>query len=177
MSSEIAKDEADSRKERVRMNKEHSANLPKGLFSLRLWVFLLVIGGVLVLFRIYAMDTYHSSRNSIWWTERGRSLIPPTATDIKLRQDILDHYATYTISEDDLQEFLDQRFSSEHVKIDSSQERSAVSPDLIGKEVGSMGWVATEGVVVYCLSASNGGSHNYYHDPKTGKTYQTSAYW
>ena len=31
--------------------------------------------------------------------------------------------------------------------------------------------------VVYTYTVSNGGAHNYYHDTKTGLTYQSSAYW
>ena len=64
----------------------------------------------LTLFRIYGTETHHASRNSIWWSERGRNLIPPAATDITLQQDFLDHYATYTISEKDLNAFLNERF-------------------------------------------------------------------
>ena len=60
---------------------------------------LLLMVLALTLFWIYGTDTHHANRNSIWWSERGRNLIPPVATDITLRQDFLDHYAIYTISE------------------------------------------------------------------------------
>jgi hypothetical protein len=131
----------------------------------------------LILFRIYGTDTHHASRSSIWWTERGRNLIPPTATDITLRQDFLDHYATYTVSEKDLNAFLDKRFARPGEALDSFSERSPAAPMEIGHEVGPLGWIVTEETVVYHCTASNGGGHSYYHDPTTGRTYQSSAYW
>ena len=159
------------------MNSRHPEKRPSRIFSGRVFVLLILVVGGLVLFRIYGMETYHANRNSIWWTERGRNLIPPTAVDIQLRQDLLDHYAVYNVSESDLNAFLNQRFSVNGVEIDSYQERSVVSPLLVGKEIGPMGWMITEDVVVYSYSASNGGGHDYYHDPTTGQTYQESAYW
>jgi len=131
----------------------------------------------LILFRIYGTDTRHASRNSIWWTERGRNLIPPTATDITLRQDFLDHYAIYTVSEKDLNAFLDKRFALPGETLDSFSERRPVKPETIGNAIGPLGWVVTKDTVVYHYTASNGGAHNYYHDTNTGLTYQSSAYW
>lgn len=135
----------------------------------------LVIG--LILFWIYGTNTEHSSRGSIWWTERGRNLIPPAATDITLQQDFLDHYATYTISEKDLNVFLDSRFTSHGKPVDSFSERRPVDPGRIGQVIGRLGFVVTKDTVVYDYAASNGGVHSYYHDPTTGLTYQSSAYW
>ncbi len=86
---------------------------------LALWVVF-----ALILFRIYGTETHHASRNSIWWSERGRNLIPPAATDITLQQDFLDHYASYTISEKDLNAFLNERFARDGEMIDSFSERS-----------------------------------------------------
>ena len=43
--------------------------------------------------------------------------------------------------------------------------------------IGRLGWVVTKQTVVYDYAASNGGVHTYYHDPTTGRTYQSSAYW
>jgi hypothetical protein len=123
----------------------------------------------LILFWIYGTDTHHASRSSIWWTERGRNLIPPTATDITLRQDFLDHYATYTVSTKDLNAFLQT--------LDSFSELSPVHPGTIGKVIGPLGWKAPENTVSATHVAGNGGAHNYYHDPKSGLTYQSSAYW
>lgn len=140
-------------------------------------VLALLVIGLLVLFWIYGTNTHHASRNSIWWTQRGRSLIPPTARDITLRQDLLDHYAVYTVSERDLNVFLDQRFVGPGETLDSFRERSPARPDLIGKAIGPLGWVVTETTVSYTYYASNGGGHDYYHDTKTGLTYQRSAYW
>jgi hypothetical protein len=129
------------------------------------------------LFRIYGTNTHHASRSSIWWPERGRNLIPAAAIDITLRRDLLDHYATYTITEKDLNAFLDQRFARPGEKLDSFSERSPVKPVDIGKAIGPFGWVVTENTVMYSYFASNGGGHHYYHDTKTGQTYQKSAYW
>ena len=123
----------------------------------------------LILFWIYGTDTHHASRSSIWWTERGRNLIPPPATDITLRQDFLDHYATYTVSTKDLNAFLQT--------LDSGSELSPVRPDTIGKVIGPLGWKATENTVSHTYVVGNGGAHNYYHDTKSGLTYQSSAYW
>lgn len=131
----------------------------------------------LILFRIYGVDSHHEGRKSIWWPERGRNLIPPTAVDITLRRDLLDHYATYTVSEQDLNAFLDERFARDGKAIDSLAERQPVDPADVGKAVGPLGWVVTKGTVVYDCIASNGGGHTYYHDPSTGRTYQSSAYW
>ena len=131
----------------------------------------------LTLFRIYGVDTHHSSRGSIWWPERGRNLIPPTATDITLRRDLLDHYATYTVSEKDLNAFLDERFARNGETIDSFSDRRRIDSTQIGNAIGRLGWVVTEETVVYSYTASNGGLHTYYHDPTTGRTYQSSAYW
>ncbi|MFT5301279.1 MAG: hypothetical protein ACI814_002082 [Mariniblastus sp.] len=131
----------------------------------------------LILFRIYGTETHHASRNSIWWPERGRNLIPPAATDITLQRDLLDHYATYTISEKDLNAFLNERFARDGKMIDSFSERSRPTAKRIGNAIGRLGWVVTEKTVVYSYTASNGGGHTYYHDPATGRTYQSSAYW
>ena len=62
-------------------------------------------------------------------------------------------------------------------KLDSFGHRTRANPKLIGKEVGPLGWVVTEDAVLYSYSAINGGGHDYYHDSKTGRTYQDSAYW
>jgi len=135
----------------------------------------LVFAGTL--FRIYGVDTHHARRGSIWWPERGRNLIPPSATDITLRRDMLDHYAIYTISEKDLNAFLDKRFARPGEALESFSERSPSSPKEIGNAIGPFGWKVTTDTVEYTCAASNGGAHHYYHDTKTGRTYQSSAYW
>jgi hypothetical protein len=137
----------------------------------------LIIGCALIVFRTYGTDTHHANRNSIWWPERGRNLIPPTATDITLRRGFLDHYAIYTISERELNAFLDRRFARPGEALDSFSERSPANPENIGKAIGPLGWVGTEDTVEYFYSASNGGGHHFYHDTNTGLTYQDSAYW
>ena len=145
----------------------------KGCFIILALV--MVLAGIL--FWIYGTDTHHAGRSSIWWTERGRNLIPPTATDITLRQDLLDHYATYTVSTKDLNAFLYRRFARPGETLDSFSELSPVRPDTIGKVIGPLGWKVTESAVSHTYTARNGGAHNYYHDPTTGRTYQSSAYW
>ena len=126
---------------------------------------------------IYGCETHHADRQSIFWSERGRNLIPPDATDITLQQDLLDHYVTYSISEDDLNTFLNRRFARDGEALDSFSERSRVDAAKIGKPIGRLGWVVTEDTVVYDYFTSNGGVSTFYHDPTTGSTYQSSAYW
>jgi len=160
----------------------HPPPLPKaprrGLF-LKVGIPILGVPTViaLVLFIIYGTDTRHKSRSSIWWTERGRGLIPPDAIDIILRQDILDHYAIYRVSEKDLNKFLDKRFARPGAVLNSFSERRPATSATIGNIVGPLGWKVTADTVSYSYAASNGGTHNYYHDTKTGLTYQSSAYW
>jgi len=113
----------------------------------------------LTLFRIYGVDTHHASRGST------------------LRRDLLDHYATYTVSEKDLNAFLDKRFARPGEKLDSFSERSPAKPETVGKAIGPLGWVVTKDTVVYTYYASNGGGHTYVHDTNTGRTYQRSVYW
>ena len=132
---------------------------------------------VITLFWIYGTSTHHKNRESIWWSERGRNLIPPAATDITLQQDFLDHYATYTIEESQLNDFLDKTFAYDGKILDSFSERSPAKPENIGNPIGRMGWIVTEDTVIYSYAAGNGGVHTYYHDPQTGRTYQESAYW
>ena len=131
----------------------------------------------LVFFRVYGTDTRHASRGRIWWPERCRSLTPPTATDITLRRDPLGHHAIYTVTENDLNDFLDDRFARPGQALDSFRERSLVKPGMIGKEIGPLGWKETKDTVMYSYTASNGGVHEFHHDSKTGLTYQSSAYW
>ena len=137
----------------------------------------LAMGVGLTFFLIYGTHTKHKSRATIWWSERGRNLIPPAATEIILRQDFLDHYAIYRVSEKDLNVFLDQRFAASGNPLNSFSERRPVESAWIGKTTGPMGWKVTASTVFYSFSASNGGTHNYYHDTATGLTYQESAYW
>ncbi|MDA7514593.1 hypothetical protein N9124_01735 [bacterium] len=152
---------------------------PLRRIALKVCVIILALALVFAgtLFRVYGVDTHHASRGSIWWPERGRNLIPPTATNITLRRDLLDHYGVYTLSEKDLNAFLDKRFARPGDVLDSFSERSPANPENIGNAIGPLGWVVTKDTVEYTYYASNGGAHNYYHDTKTGRTYQSSAYW
>ncbi|MEJ6724906.1 MAG: hypothetical protein QNK80_09295 [Akkermansiaceae bacterium] len=152
---------------------------PRRRIILKVCIVILALGLVFAgtLFRIYGVDTHHASRGSIWWPERGRNLIPPTAADIMLRRDLLDHYATYTLSERDLNAFLDKRFARPGEALDSFSERSPAKSKNIGNAIGPLVFILTKSVVVYHYTARNGGLHSYYHDPNTGETYQSSAYW
>ena len=147
--------------------------LAKGCFS----VLALMTVFVLCLLWTYQVESHHSNRDSIWWPSRGRSLIPPTATDITLQRDLLDHRATYKVSEADLNAFLDERFAREGEKLDSYSERSAVDRESFMRSYADLGWVWTEGMVEYHYTTSNGAGSTFLHDPTTGKTYQVSVYW
>ena len=125
----------------------------------------------------YQVESHHSSRDSIWWPSRGRSLIPPTATDITLQRDLLDHRATYTVSEEALNAFLDERFARSGEALDSFSERGGVGREWFMRAYADLGWVWTEDMVQYSYTTSNGAASAYYHDPTTGLTYQVSAYW
>ena len=139
---------------------------------------LILLGALaLSLFRIYGVDTRHKNRNGIWWPERGRSLIPPTATEITLRRDLLDHHATYTVAEKDLNAFLEQRFARNGKALDSQAERGRPKPETIGTPIGPFGWIVTKDTVIYQFDTPNGAVSSYYYDPTTGRTYQNSAYW
>ena len=140
-------------------------------------VLCLIAFAALALYWTYGVDAHFATRAGIWWPERGRNLIPPTATDITLRREPLDHYAVYTVEESDLNAFLDERFEHlawEGETLDSFSERSPVQA---GREIGPFGWTAEEGAVSYDFSTRDGAVSVYYHNPTTGRTYQQSAYW
>lgn len=135
------------------------------------------MGVALTLFWIYGTDTHHTSRNSIWWPTAAQSLIPPAATDITLRQDRLDHYATYKISQADLHDFVKKHFADDGASTLRGTDGKFVDRKMIGTTVGPFGWVVTKDTIVYSYVKRNGTLHEYYHDVKTGSTYQDSAYW
>ena len=136
-----------------------------------------MIGVALTLFWICGTDTHHANLNSIWWPTAARHLIPPAATDITLRQDHLDHYATYTISHSDLYDFVKENFADTRPNVMRQRDETFGSREMIGRKVGPFGWVVTEDTILYRVSNSNGTLHESYHDVKTGLTYQDSAYW
>ena len=121
----------------------------------------------------FALDTHHDTRDSIWWNDRCRDLIPEAATDITLQRDLLDHRAVYMIREEQLVAFLNERFDV----VDAYAERSQMDPSKIGQPIGDLGWVVTPGSVSYSYAASNGGVSSYFHDPVSLRTYQESAHW
>ena len=137
----------------------------------------LIAVGVACLLWVYQVESHHSSRDGIWWPSRGRSLIPPTATEITLQRDLLDHRATYRVSEADLNAFLDERFAIGGEKLDSYSERSAVDREAFTRAYADLGWEWIAGMVEYHYATSNGAGSTYLHDPATGLTYQVSAYW
>ena len=142
-----------------------------------LFVLAILVTLVLAAVWTYGTTTSHADRDSIWMSDHGRSLIPPTAREIRLQRDFLDHRALYTISEAELNAFLDQRFSNGREPLDSYSERSPLGPSQVGQVIGPLGWTATEHAVSYSFFTPNGAASNFYHDPKTGLTYQESAYW
>tara|TARA_B100000745_G_C19873119_1_gene291095 strand:- start:113 stop:400 length:288 start_codon:yes stop_codon:yes gene_type:complete len=90
----------------------------------------------LVLFWLYGVDSHHKNRNSIW-PDRGRNRIPPTATAITLQRDLLEHSATYTVAENDLNAFLDDRFALNGGVIDYFiSKRGHPGPKDIGNAIG-----------------------------------------
>lgn len=138
-------------------------------------VSLLLLSGLgLALGRVYGLDTHHDTRADIWWPSDGVSLIPPTATDITLRRDTLDHFALYTVSRADLNAFLDRRFAREGETLDSASVKGTFEA---GRVVGPFGWVAEEGACSFTYTTPNGAASHFYHNPSTGLTYQESAYW
>jgi hypothetical protein len=137
-------------------------------------IILLIAGIAVTLGRVYNLDTHHDTHSDIWWLSDCTSRIPPTATDITLRREPLDHFALYTVSASDLHAFLDQRFAGEGETLDSARDSSRVEA---GEEVGPFGWVAEEGAVSFSYTTPNGASSHFYHNPSTGLTYQQSAYW
>ncbi|MEC7582764.1 MAG: hypothetical protein VYE77_00470 [Planctomycetota bacterium] len=137
----------------------------------------LVLAVAVPLFWVYGLDTRHPNRDSIWWGERVHSLTPPGATDITLQRDFLDHYALYTVTEKDLNAFLDKRFADGGETLNSFAERDKPRASLVGKPIGPFDWVVTEDTVVYHYTMSNGATSTFYHDPTTGQTYQDSAHW
>ena len=136
---------------------------------------LVVIVGLGVL-RVFILDSSHETTRTIL-PGRTKDLIPPTATEITLQRDLLDHYALYTVTEEDLNAFLDERFSWEGSSIRSFEDRSPVRSDRVGTVIGRLDWLVTEPTVVYSYADRNGAVSTYYHDPTTGRTYQASAHW
>ena len=128
------------------------------------------------LYWFYGMESRHENRNTVW-PLRGRSLIPPAASDITLHRDLLTHYAVYTIPEKELNEFLDERFAFPDEDMNSFSERSRPREEIICKPFGRFDFPITEETVLYSYPASNGGVSDYYHNPTTGQTYQVSEYW
>jgi hypothetical protein len=146
------------------------------LLGVFLWLFS-AFGIILALYWIYGTDTHHDNLSSIWWPTAATDLIPPTATDITLRQDHLDHDATYTVSRVELQKFLKERFIDEGASPQFDGNGQFVEPRMVGKTVGPLGWVVTKDTIHLGYTERKGTFHDFYHDVKTGSTYQDSAYW
>ena len=179
----IAKTNTDQGYQMEHSSEAHSTVVPRtsllkrvALLGVFLWL-LLAFGIVSTLYWIYGTDTHHDDLSSIWWPTAATDLIPPTATDITLRQDHLDHDATYTVSRVDLQKFLKKRFIDQGASQQFHGNGEFVEPRMVGKTVGPLGWVVTKDTVVHSYADRNGTSHKFYYDVKTGSTYQDSAYW
>jgi hypothetical protein len=128
-------------------------------------------------FRVYGLDTHHATRDGIWWSETARGMTPPTARDITLQRDLLDHRALYTVSEAELVDFIRERFARDGEVFDADGQRDPLPPGRIGEEIGSLGWRVTAGSVSYTVWPPNGATTTFHHDPATGLTYQESAHW
>ena len=100
-----------------------------------------------------------------------KELTPHTAVDLTLQRDLLDHRATYTVTEADLQAFLERSFG------ESAADPSPVDRGDFEAEYSRRGWTWTPGMVMYSGAPGNGAVSYYYHDPRTGLTYQDSAHW
>ena len=98
-----------------------------------------VMGVALILFWIHGTDTHHTNRSSIWWPTAAKDLIPPAATDITLRQDHLDHYAIYTISQADLHDFVQEHFADNGASVLQDRDGKFVAREMIGTTVGPVG--------------------------------------
>ncbi len=137
-------------------------------------LFVLVAGLATAAARTYGMDTHHATHDDIWWDETCRRLTPPTATDITLRRDLLDHEALYTIVEADLDAFIDRSFARDGNPLRATDVKGSVEA---GRTIGPFGWSAGQDAVRYSYTPPNGASTHIYHDPTTGLTYQESAHW
>lgn len=70
-------------------------------------------------------------------------MIPPTATDITRRRDLLNHDAIDTVSEKDLNTCLSLRFARPGEVLDADSRRVRLKPDTVGKAIEPLGWLAT----------------------------------
>ena len=70
-------------------------------------------------------------------------MIPPTATDITRRRDLLDHDAIDTVSEKDLNTCRSLRFARTGEVLDADSRRVRLKPDTVGKAIEPLGWLAT----------------------------------
>lgn len=140
---------------------------PLGICALLVAVPVALISGVGLW--VYGLSTPHATRDGIWWSGTARGLTPPTARDITLQRDFLDHRALYTVSTADLEAFIRDRFDGSEV--------DPLPATRLGEEIGELGWTVTPGSTSYHTWMSNGAATYIHHDPATGLTYQSSAHW
>ena len=100
-----------------------------------------------------------------------RKLTPPTAVDLTLQRDVLDHRSVYTVTQADLETYLKGYFGSGY------EEPSPVDRGSFEAQYSRLGWTWVSGMVEYTCIPGNGAVSSYYHDPSTGLTYQDSAHW
>ena len=128
------------------------------------------------LYFYYGVDAHYDQQEDIA-PDRGRALIPPGATDIRLdRHFPIDHEAWFTVKEKDLNAFFDRHYSRGS-DLDSYSERTPVRKERFEERFGFLDWEWHERIVSYGYFAANGGSQTYVHDPATGRTYHYSVYW
>lgn len=135
-----------------------------------------VIALAVVLFVTFGMDSQHDSPDSILWPEEKRVYIPASATDITLSRTFFDHWARYTVATEDLHAMLASRFA-ECFDPDEDFAGSPVDRGRFEERYREFEWTWSEGLVSYSCWAPNGGTHDFWHDPSTGQTYQASVGW
>lgn len=151
------------------MHQESSTQRSSPFLRALLVVLSIAALGAALIFWIYGKDAHYDRAASVWpGTER--ELTPPAATDITLQRDFLDHFAIYTVPQEDLEAFFRSRF-------ERTEEGTLASAVSVGKPMGRLGWIVPEGCLVYSHYTPNGAASTYYHDPATGSTYQSSAHW
>ena len=135
-----------------------------------------VIALAVVLFVTFGMDSHHDSPDSIRWPAQKRCYIPASATDITLSRTFFDHWARYTVATDDLHAMLASRFA-DCFDPDEDFAASPVDRGRFEERYREYDWTWSEGLVSYSCWAPNGGTHDFWHDPSTGQTYQASVGW
>ena len=113
--------------------------------------------------------------------QQERLHIPASRTDLHT-SDFWGHHARYQVQTDALVALHEDRFpqADEH-GFHAKAVLSSAPVDREGFEYqyAELGWTWSEGLLHYACSepGSNPGSHEFWHDPSTGQTYQMSTGW